>query len=106
MKKNKKAKKQKKVKISFFSILRKSVKDAYQSYKISIQNELDKKALLSSRSDWTMLENLVKKCNDNPNLRITIYLNDGTRIDMKTYEQPRLNISSMINGESYDEIIQ
>lgn len=104
MKKSKKAKNPKKVKISFFSILRKSIKDAYTSYKISIQNELDKKALLSSRSDWSMLENLVKKCNDNPNLRISIYLNDGTRIDMKTYEPIKMNPSALINGEDYEEI--
>lgn len=104
MKKNKQ-KKQKKEKISFWTILVKSIKDAHQSYKISIQNELEKKALLSSRSDWSMLESLVKKCNDNPNLRISVYLNDGTRIDMKTYEVQKQNVAHLINGEDYEEII-
>lgn len=99
MKKNK----QKRVKISFWSIMKDAIKKAYQQYKISIQNELDKKELLSSRSDWTMLESLVKKCNDNPNLRISIFLTDGTRIDMKTYEQSKMTYSSLINNE-YEEI--
>lgn len=103
MKKNKQ-KKQKKEKISFWRIMFKAIKDAKQSYKISIQKELEKKTLLSSRSDWSMLENLVKKCNDNPNLRISILLNDGTRIDMKTYEVQKQNISALINGEDYEEI--
>lgn len=98
-------KKGKKTKISFWSILIQAIKDAHKSYKISIQKELEKKALLSSRSDWTMLESLVKKCNDNPNLRISIFLNDGTRIDMKTYEAPRLTTSALIDGEQYEEII-
>ena len=103
MKKNKQ-KKQKKEKISFWRIMIKAIKDAKQSYKISIQKELEKKALLSSRSDWSMLENLVKKCNDNPNLRISVFLNDGTRIDMKTYEVQKQNMAYLINGEDYEEI--
>ena len=99
-----KTKKQKKEKISFWKIMVKSIKDAYMSYKISIQKELEKKALLSSRSDWTMLENLVKKCNENPNLRIEVFLNDGTRINMKTFEVQRQNPYMLINGEDYEDI--
>lgn len=93
----------KKDKISFWSILKNAIKKAYLEYKISIQNELDKKALLSSRSDWTMLESLVRKCNDNPNLRISIYLTDGTRIDMKTYEPTKMVYSTLVNND-YEEI--
>lgn len=100
MKKNK----QSKSKISLFSILKSSIQEALKSYRISIQKELEKKALLSSRSDWTMLENLVKKCNENPNLRISVFLNDGTRIDMKTYEVEKHNIYNLIDGEEYEEI--
>ena len=103
MKKNK-PKKQKKNKISFWSIMIKSIKEAHKSYKIYIQNELEKKALLSSRSDWSMLESLVQKCNDNPNLRISICLNDNTRIDMKTYDPHKTITSSLINGDDYEEI--
>lgn len=103
MKKNK-SKKVKKEKISFWRIMFKAIKDAKQSYKISIQKELEKKALLSSKSDWSMIETLVKKCNDNPNLRVSVFLNDGTRIDMKTYEVQKQNISALINGEDYEEI--
>ena len=103
MKKNK-SKKVKKEKISFWRIMFKAIKDAHKSYKISIQKELEKKALLSSRSDWSMIETLVKKCNDNPNLRVSVFLNDGTRIDMKTYEVQKQNISALINGEDYEEI--
>ena len=100
MKKNKLNKE----KISFWSVMIKSIKEAYKSYKISIQNELNKKALLSSRSDWSMLESLVQKCNENPNLRITVYLNDNTRIDMKTYDIHKTITSSLIDGNEYEEI--
>ena len=102
----KKIKKQKKEKISFWSIMIKSIKEAHKSYKIYIQNELEKKALLSSRSDWSMLESLVQKCNDNPNLRITVYLNDNTRIDMKTYDSHKTITASLIDGNEYYEEIK
>ena len=81
-------------------------KEAYKSYKIYIQNELEKKALLSSKSDWSMLESLVQKCNDNPNLRITVYLNDNTRIDMKTYDVHKTITSSLIDGNEYYEEVK
>ncbi len=105
MKKNK-PKKQKKDKITFWSIMIKSIKEAHKSYKIYIQKELEKKALLSSRSDWSMLESLVQKCNDNPNLRITVYLNDNTRIDMKTYDVHKTITSSLIDGNEYYEEVK
>ena len=105
MKKNK-PKKQKKNKITFWSIMIKSIKEAYKSYRIYIQNELEKKALLSSKSDWSMLESLVQKCNDNPNLRITVYLNDNTRIDMKTYDVHKTITSSLIDGNEYYEEVK
>lgn len=98
--------KKKSERISFWSVMVKAIKEGWKSYRISIQKELEKKALLSSRSDWSMLESLVKKCNENQNLRITVYLNDGTRIDMKTYEKERSITSALIDGNEYYEEIK
>lgn len=63
------------------------LKEAIQFYKDKKNEERQKKKLLSSKSDYHLLEQMIQKVNENPELRVEIFLNDGTRILLKTYEE-------------------
>ena len=62
-------------------------KEARDFYKQKKREEKLKKKLLGKKSDWHLLEQLVQKCNDNPDLRIEVRLNDGTVLLLKTYHK-------------------
>lgn len=63
------------------------LKEAIQFYKDKKIEERQKRKLLSSKSDYHLLEQMIQKVNENPELRVEIFLNDGTRILLKTYEE-------------------
>lgn len=63
------------------------LKEAIQFYKDKKNEERQKRKLLSSKSDYHLLELMIQKVNENPELRVEIFLNDGTRILLKTYEE-------------------
>lgn len=63
------------------------LKEAIQFYKDKKNEERQKIKLLSSKSDYHLLEQMIQKVNENPELRVEIFLNDGTRILLKTYEE-------------------
>ena len=63
------------------------LKEAIQFYKDKKNEERQKRKLLSSKSDYHLLEQMIQKVNENPELRVEIFLNDGTRILLKTYEE-------------------
>ena len=71
-------------------------KEARQFYKEKKREEKLKKKLLGKKSDWHLLEQLVQKCNDNPDLRIEVRLNDGTVLLLKTYH--KVETHDLING--------
>lgn len=62
-------------------------KEAIQFYKDKKIEERQKRKLLSSKSDYHLLEQMIQRVNENPELRVEIFLNDGTRILLKTYEE-------------------
>ena len=71
-------------------------KEARDFYKQKKREEKLKKKLLGKKSDWHLLEQLVQKCNDNPDLRIEVRLNDGTVLLLKTYH--KIETHDLING--------
>lgn len=71
-------------------------KEARQFYKEKKREEKLKKKLLGKKSDWHLLEQLVQKCNDNPDLRIEVRLTDGTVLLLKTYH--KVETHDLING--------
>ena len=71
-------------------------KEAREFYKQKKKEEKLKKKLLGKKSDWHLLEQLVQKCNDNPDLRIEVRLNDGTVLLLKTYH--KVETHDLING--------
>lgn len=71
----------------------KEVMDFYRQKK---REEKLKKKLLGKKSDWHLLEQLIQKCNDNPDLRIEVRLTDGTVLLLKTYHKAETH--DLING--------
>ena len=80
------------------SILSESV--AY--YKQRKREEKQKKMLIRRDMDFSLLEELIQKVNENPDLRIEIHLSDGSRVLLKTYK--KIEAHDLINGEIYEEI--
>ena len=76
-------------------------KEARAFYKQKKKEEKLKKKLLGKKSDWHLLEQLIQKCNDNPDLRIEVRLNDGTVLLLKTYH--KVETHDLING-NYEAI--
>ena len=76
-------------------------KEARNYYKQLKNEEKNKKKLLSAKTDFYLLEELIQKINDNPDLRIEVFLTDGTRLLLKTYQKKE--VSQLINGD-YEEI--
>ena len=68
---------------------------------IAIIDVLIAVGLLSAKTDFHMLEELIQKVNENPYLRIEVRLKDGTSMLLKTYLKD--NRADLINGD-YEEI--
>lgn len=77
-----------------------ALKEAISFYKEKKQEEKQRKTLVRKNMDFTLLEQFVQKCNDNPDLRIDIHLSDGTLINIKTYHKRETH--DLINGNIYE----
>jgi hypothetical protein len=71
-------------------------KEAREFYKQKKKEEKLKKKLLGKKSDWHLLEQLIQKTNENPDLRIEVRLTDGTVLLLKTYH--KVETHDLING--------
>jgi Uma2 family endonuclease len=76
------------------------IKEAFQYYKERKLEEKQKKTLLKHKMDFSLLEQFIQKCNENPDLRIDIHLVDGTLINMKCYQKKETH--DLINGNIYE----
>lgn len=76
------------------------IKEALQFYKERKLEEKQKKTLLKHKMDFSLLEQFIQKCNENPDLRIDIHLLDGTLINMKCYQKKETH--DLINGNIYE----
>lgn len=65
-------------------------------YKQLKAEEKQKKKLIRAKSDFHLLEQLIQKVNENPDLRIEVRLADGSRLLLKTYHKPEIH--DLING--------
>lgn len=54
-----------------------------------LEEKAAREALISMRTDFNMLEGMIQRVNENPDLRIDITLKDGTIIRLKTYREAR-----------------
>jgi len=71
-------------------------REARAFYKEKKAEEKLKKKLLSRKSDFHLLEQLIQKTNENPDLRIEVRLTDGTVLFLKTYHKAETH--DLING--------
>lgn len=78
-----------------------ALKEAREFYKQKKAEEKLKRKLLNKKSDFHLLEQLIQKCNENPDLRIEVRLTDGTVLLLKTYHKTEAH--DLING-SYEVI--
>ena len=78
------------------------LKESLRYYKELKAEEKQKKKLIRSKTDFHLLEELIQKVNDNPELRIEVRLNDGSVLLLKTYR--KVETHDLINGNI--EVIQ
>lgn len=76
------------------------LREAIAFYKERKREEKQRKTLVRRKMDFSLLEQFVQKCNENPDLRIDIRLSDGTVINMKCYQKKETH--NLINGNIYE----
>lgn len=80
-----------------------ALKEARDTYKAQIREQVEKHRLLSSHSDWSLLEKYIQECNKNPNLKVTIRTLDGTTIIMTAYKPERVTMDTLLNDITVEE---
>lgn len=64
----------------------KAMKQKMKEYKLQLLEEQKKKEfLINHETNWEFLEELIKKANDNPHLKVEVTLRDGTVLKLQTY---------------------
>lgn len=67
-----------------------------QFYKQRKEEERQKKLLIRNNMDFGLLEQLIQKVNENPDLRIEVRLADGAKLLLKSYH--KVEVHDLING--------
>lgn len=80
-----------------------ALREARNTYRAQIREQVEKHRLLSSHSDWSLLEKYIQECNKNPNLKVTIRTLDGTTIIMTAYRPERVTMDSLLNDITVEE---
>jgi hypothetical protein len=78
------------------------LREAFQFYKERKREEKQRKMLIRHDMDFSLLESLIQKVNENPDLRVEIHLADGSRVLLKTYK--KVEAHNLINGEIYEVV--
>lgn len=72
------------------------LKETIRFYREKKTEEKLRKRLINHKTDFALLEQLVQKCNDNPDLRIDVNLRDGTQLHLRCYQKKEA--FDLING--------
>ena len=88
---------------SFWQIRKQALKEAKAKYKAEIEEAINKRKLLNSHSDWSMIETFVQQCNSNPDLKVTIRLLDGTTIIMTAYKPEKVSMNQILNEVTVED---
>ena len=80
-----------------------ALKEAVRFYRTERRKEYLKRQLLSRKTDFHLLEQLIQDVNENPDLRIEVRLADGTVLLLKTYHKAETH--DLING-NYEVVEQ
>ena len=79
------------------------IKDTIEYYKQLKREEAEKKRLINAKTNFILLENLIQRCNENDKLKITVYLKDGTRLELQTAQEKKKS-APRFDGIEYEEI--
>lgn len=80
-------------------ILNKEIKNKIKKYTNEIIfEEKKKRELLNTNIDYNFLQTLINKCNENPDLAITIYFKSGDRMTLQTKHRE----TNYLADSSYD----
>jgi hypothetical protein len=79
------------------------LKKAIEYYKTLKREEKEKQRLINAKTNFILLENLIQKCNENDKLKITVYLKDGTRLELQTMQEKKRS-TPKFDGVEYVEI--
>lgn len=80
-------------------ILNKEIKNKIKKYTDDlIFEEKKKQELLNTNIDYNFLQTLINKCNENPDLAITIYFKSGDRMTLQTKHRE----TNYLADSSYD----
>ena len=90
---------------SYFKMLRQAIKDTKEQYRKLKQEKLQKEALLSSKSNWSMVEYWIQQCNNNPDLNVTIRLLDGTVVHMNCYKPVKPSMDALLSNVTIERDI-
>ena len=74
-----------------------ALKEAVRFYRTERKKEYLKRQLLSRKTDFHLLEELIQNVNENPDLRIEVRLSDGTVLLLKTNHKTETH--DLINGD-------
>lgn len=74
-----------------------ALREAKKTYDNKVWEAKEKNKLLSSKSNWSLIETFIQQCNKNPDLKVTVKLLDGTSIIMTAYKPERPSINQMLN---------
>jgi len=82
---------------SYWGMVFRALIEARKTYREKVFEANEKEKLLSSKSNWSMLEKFIQECNKNPDLKITVRFNDGTTAILSAYKPERPSINQMLN---------
>lgn len=82
-------------------ILNKEIKNKIKKYTDELLYEDKKKReLLNKEIDYNFLQALINKCNENPDLVITIYFKSGDKMTLQTkFKETNYSANSYYDGE-------
>lgn len=76
------------------------IKESIQYYKKLKEEEKKRKRLIKSELDYGALQYMIDRAEDNPDLRINITLNNGTKMEITSRKKRKCQtFSDFINGE-------
>lgn len=89
---------------SLLKAIFKAIKKTYSDWKEHKQAVKSKKDLLSSKSDFRLLEEFIQQVNKDPYLQVNVTLNDGTKIKIMSWADRNEKIkNSVIDSTVYDQ---
>ena len=88
---------------SFWKMIFAALREARKTYRDKVFEAKEKDKLLSSKSNWSLLEKYIQECNKNPDLKVTIRFKDGTTTILTAYKPEKVSIDRMLNDITVED---